>query len=135
MAFGTLPPISHGDFVTVPVEILQGLPSYWTQGKKQIGYWTLSIDAVSWAGQNDSQPVQGVVDSGNGLNYFPTATAEKINAAFDPPAKLIPNTPYFSVHCNATPPANFGLQIGGQVFNIDGADMISQQSPGECVSR
>jgi hypothetical protein len=135
LAFGTLPPVSHGDFVTVPVEITQDLPLIWSNGTKQIAYWTLTIDAVTWGSQKNSQPFQAVVDSGNGINYVPQEIAVKFNAAFNPPGKLDPSTGFWMVNCNATPPASLGLQIGGHVFDIDTADMIFRDSAGDCFSR
>jgi hypothetical protein len=135
LSFGTLPPVSHGDFVTVPVEELQDLPLIWSNGTKQIAYWTLTIDAVTWDNQNNNQPFQAVVDSGNGLNFLPSKIAVQVNAAFNPPGKLDSSTGYYSVKCDATAPASFGLQIGGQVFSIDSADMIWRDSAGDCFSR
>ena len=135
LSFGTLPPVGHGEFVTVPVEVLQELPLLFTNGTKQVGYWTLTIDAVTWDNQNNSQPFQAVVDSGNGLNYLPSDISVKVNAAFDPQGKLESTTGYYIVECTATPPASFGIQIGGHMFSIDSADMIWRDSTGTCYSR
>ena len=135
LSFGTLPPVAYGDFVAVPVEVLRGLPLLFTNGTKQIGYWALTIDAVTWDKQNNSQPFQAVVDSGNGLNYLPSDISIKVNAAFEPPGKLDSTTGYYIVNCNATTPASFGIQIGGNMFNIDSADMIWRDSTGTCYSR
>ena len=135
LAFGTLPPVSYGDFVTVPVEITKDAPLLYTNGTKQITYWTLTVDGVTWDGQNSSTPFQAVVDSGNGINYVPEDVAVKFNAAFDPPGKLDPITGWWIVNCDATAPANLGLEIGGTVFEIDAKDKIFRNSTGTCFSR
>ena len=135
LTLGTLPPVAHGEFVTVPVEELKGLPLSLTNGTKQIAYWVTTVEAVTWDNDTYSQPFQAVVDSGNSLNYLPEDVYVKVNAAFDPPGKLDPLKDWFTVHCSATPPANFSIQIGGQVFTIDGADMIWRDTSGKCWSR
>jgi hypothetical protein len=134
LAFGTLPPVDHGDFVTVPVEILKPLPLIFTNGTQTFAYWTITVDAVTWEDTNNSQSFQAVVDSGNGINYLPQDIAAKFNAAFDPPGKLNTTTGDWDVNCNATPPDDFAIQIGGQSFSINSADLIMQNSAGECYS-
>ena len=135
MSFETLPPVPHGEFVSVAVEELKGLPLLFTNGTKHIAYWVLTVDAVTWDNTTNSTPFQAVVDSGNSLNYLPQDIYEKVNAAFDPPGKLDSSTGWYSVDCSATPPANFSIQIGGQMFAIDSADMIWRDTSGKCWSR
>jgi hypothetical protein len=125
--------VPHGEFVTVPVEDLKGLPSIFTNGTKQIAYWTLTVDAVTWGNETNNQPFQAVVDSGNFANFLPSDIADKVNAAFNPPGKKT-SEGYYAVDCDATPPASFGVQIGGQMFTIDSADMIIRYSSEICLS-
>ena len=138
LAFGTLPSVAHGAFVTAPVEITKTLPEALTNGTRQISEWTISVDAITWDGKTSGQPFQVVIDSGNWLFVLPQALAHEINNAFDPPAKLslIPNEDqaYYSVKCDATPPANFGVQIAGKMFKIDSRDMIWMGSDRICYS-
>ena len=123
-----MPSVAHEDFVTTPVEITKTIPASFTNGTRQITEWSINIEAVTWNGVINEQPLQVVVDSGNWLFVLPQEIANKINAAFDPPAKLTPgkegNQAYYAVPCDATPPANVGIQIAGKMFDIDSRDMI-----------
>lgn len=94
------------------------------------------MDAVTWNGKTVSKPFQAVVDTANWLNVLPEEIASEINAAFDPPAKPTKGLgqSYYTVACNATPPASHGLQIGGYMFTIDPADMIYRDYTGQCYS-
>ena len=135
MSFGRLPPVAHSAFITVPVEVLKGIPLLFTNGTKQISYWTLTVEAVTWDNETNSQPFQAVVDSGNSENFLPDDIAAKVNAAFDPPGKLSSELGQYLLDCAASPPASFGIQVGGQMFNIDSADMIWRDTNGTCWSR
>lgn len=135
MSLGTLPPVAHGEFVTLPVEVTKGIPSSFTNGSGIISEWTVSVQAVTWDGETDGTPFQAVVDTGNWLNSLPEHLATKINAKFDPPAGDFDTVlGYYPVACNATPPANFGIQFAGQMFSVNSKDMIWRDFSGKCYS-
>ena len=106
-----------------------------SNGTNQTTYWATKIDATTWGNETSSQTYQAVVDSGGFANYLPADIANKVNALFDPPGKLNGETGFYDVDCTASPPANVGIQIGGQMFNIDSADLIFRLSEEGCMSR
>lgn len=117
------------------MEVTKTIPLSFTNGVEEITEWTLTVEAVTWAGETNSTPFQAVVDSGNWLNIFPKEEADTVNAAFSPPAQYNETLTVYTVDCDATPPANFGVQIGGVMFEIDSADMIWRDAFGMCYSR
>ena len=135
LTFGTLPPVAHGQWITAPVEITKTIPLSFTNGTAQISEWTLTVQAVTWDGQTHSTPFQAVVDSGNWQNIFPEAIATKVNAKFDPPAGDLDRVSgYYPVKCDAIPPADLGVQIGGKTISINSKDMIWRDWSGQCYS-
>jgi hypothetical protein len=80
MSFGRLPPISHGDWVTTPVEVTEGIPSSFTNGSGKISEWTLTVEAVAWDAETNSTAFHDVIDAANLLNVFPEPLATKINS-------------------------------------------------------
>ena len=139
LGFAALPSVAHGPFVTAPVEITKTIPTSFTNDTRKITFWTTTVEAAFWADATYEEPFQVVVDSGNWQNILPEAAANKINAAFDPPAvphlsASLGNETYYKVDCDATPPAGFGIQIAGKTFQIDPADMIWRDDSGTCYS-
>ena len=127
--------MAHGDFATTPVEVTKTVPASFTNGTRKISEWTLTIDAVRWDDNTSGTPFQAVVDSGNRLNVWPKELASKINADFDPPAFYKPKAlGLYSVPCNAIPPANFGVQLGGKIFTMNVSDLIWRHWSGVCYS-
>ena len=121
----------------MPVEVTETIPLELTGGVETLTYWTVTVDSVSFADSVDDTPWQAVVDSGNHFFVVPESLAESINAAFDPPAVLEPEGelgPVYTVACDATPPANVSIELGGRRFNISGVDMIYQDFDGNCFS-
>lgn len=139
MAFGTLPPVAHEEFVSTPVQITKAIPASVSNGTRVITEWSINVEAVTWDGKTDSEPFQVVVDTANWLFVLPKEIADKVNNAFDPPGKFSPipfqGQSYYSVPCDAKPPSNFGVQIAGKMFNIDSRDMIWKGPDGKtCYS-
>lgn len=59
--------------------------------------------------------------------------ANAVNKEFQPPAIFDPQTGTCAVDCKATPPT-FGVQIGGQAFYHNGADLVLTNGDGTCIS-
>ncbi|KAI0100975.1 acid protease [Nemania sp. FL0031] len=139
LGLGTLPGVeTNGPFVTVPVELTEGIPVELTGGK--ISEWTLSVEGVVWGPGNSSitsktntATFQAVVDCGNFFNQLPQKVADQVNAAFMPPAPYDAATDSYIVDCDAIPPS-FGLKIAGTVFSQRPDDLIFQLPNGTCVS-
>ena len=74
---------------------------------------------VSGSGGN----IQYIVDSGTTLNYFPTAVADAVNAAFVPPAVYSDDEGAYVVDCKAKAPS-LGIKISGTIFWTNPLDMI-----------
>jgi hypothetical protein len=152
MGLGKLPPVGHSDeWTTVPVEISKSIPEALYNGKPVRTWWTLTIDAVTWGPANasskasssstllttnttiNSTAFQAVVDSGNPNIVLPLDLAEKINAAFDPPAAYNKARDAFVVDCDAKAPA-LGVVIDGKTFWHDQRDLIVWAKDGVCTS-
>ncbi|KAK5168406.1 uncharacterized protein LTR77_006976 [Saxophila tyrrhenica] len=134
LSFGTLSPVDHGPFITVPNEVTKAIPRSFTDGKRKISFWTVTVQSVSWDDKTGSKPFQAIIDSGNWANVLPPKLASRINAAFEPPGKLDKKSGYFKVDCDATPPADVKFEIGNQKFSINSADMIWRDWDGSCYS-
>jgi hypothetical protein len=153
MGLGKLPPVRHSDsWTTVPVEIARSIPkALHNNGKPVLTWWTLTIDAVTWGPAKasskasssstllttnttiNSTAFQAVVDSGNPNIVVQLELAEKINAAFDPPAVYNKARDAFVVDCDAKAPA-LGVVIGGKTFWHDQRDLIVWAKDGVCTS-
>ena len=141
MTLGGLPPVDHSpDFSTVPVEITDGIPLWYTSGKKQRSYWTTTVSNVTYGSSMDdlttnTTSFQTFFDSGNYFSYLPTEIVEPINALFSPPAVYNSSVEAYVVDCDAKPPA-FGISLGDQTFYHDGSstDMIFQTGDGYCTT-
>lgn len=139
MTIGGLPPVQHSsEFATVPVEILENIPKSFTSGKHVRSYWATTISGATYgpAGGNlttNSTSFQVFLDSGNYIQYLPSAIVEPINALFDPPAKYHPDYEGYVVDCSAKAP-QFGLTLGDQTFFHNGEDLIYQTSEGVCIT-
>jgi aspergillopepsin I len=116
------------------VEPTEALPASYVNGTGKISEWTLKVEALTWNGKTNSTPFQAVVDTGTWQNLYPAEVASQINAGFDPPGVWDAEWSSYAVPCNATPPSNVGIQIGGKSFSMNGADMIWQAPTGGCYS-
>ena len=126
-----MPPVPHEEFAVVPVEVTEGIPKTFTNGTKRISEWSITVQGVQWDDQS-SDSFQAVVDTANWVNVFPKSLSDKINADFDPPAEYAGY--YYTVECNAKPPANFGMKIGGTMFSVNPVDMIWRDASETCYS-
>ncbi|KAH8701953.1 aspartic peptidase domain-containing protein [Talaromyces proteolyticus] len=130
LALGGLPPVDFKpDFVTTK---MLGIP-YGTEGGTRAFY---SIEAPGYTlnGKTHNESFFAIVDSGTFVNRFPTDAADKINAAFNPPAIYIPSADFYVTSCNATVPS-FGISIGDKTFQINPTDMWLVDEPtGLCAT-
>lgn len=139
MTLGGLPPVKHSSyFSTVPVEITEKIPLWYTSGKKTRSYWSITVGNVTYGSSSNnlttnSTSFQAFVDSGNYISYLPTAVVEPINALFSPPATYDSSSGMYTVACSAKAP-EFGLTIGDQTFYHKGSDLIYKTSDGYCIS-
>ncbi|GAB7347353.1 hypothetical protein MBLNU459_g4289t1 [Dothideomycetes sp. NU459] len=163
LALGGLPPAQPGwenlDFTSTPIEItmltpasnplFSSEPSYYTIRPGGFTYRNASMDSPTsgnWtnpaSAENCTSPVSSInttfpviVDSGTTLIYVPTAVANTITSAFDPPGHYSPEDGVDVILCNATAP-DFGVTIGGTTFDISAEDMIipGDFEPGYCMS-
>lgn len=106
------------------------------------GNWPdpLKGPSSSWTPLNSSQDTIAtdfpmIVDSGTTLLYLPTGLANAILSLYEPPGYFSEEYDADIVLCNATAPI-FGVSIGGETFNIDSADLISDEGlpNGICLS-
>lgn len=139
LTVGGLPPVKHSsEFTTVPVEILKDIPTSFTSGKRTRSYWATSISEVKYGSSTadlttNSTSFQVFIDSGNYIQFLPSAVVEPINALFDPPAKYNSDFGAYVVDCAAKAP-EFGLTLGNQTFFHNGEDLIYQTGEGFCIT-
>ncbi|KAJ5655787.1 hypothetical protein N7507_007737 [Penicillium longicatenatum] len=139
MTLGGLPPVNHSShFATVPVEITDNIPLWFTSGKNVRSYWSTTVNNITYGSSlnnltTNSSSFQAFIDSGNYISYLPDAIVGPINALFSPPATYESETGLYVVDCSAKAP-EFGLSLGDQTFYHNGSDLIYQTSEGVCVS-
>ncbi|KAJ5730706.1 uncharacterized protein N7483_005214 [Penicillium malachiteum] len=122
LTLGGLPPITFNETFTTTDILITSIEGY----TKTYDFYTIEIDAVTLNGKSLTAAggsVQYIVDSGTTLNYYPTAIADEVNAAFDPPAVYSDDEGAYVVDCDATPPTH-GITIGGTTFTINPLDLI-----------
>ncbi|KAJ6143363.1 hypothetical protein N7471_002816 [Penicillium samsonianum] len=139
LTLGGLPPVNHScHFSTVPVEITENIPRWYTSGKSVLSYWSTSVRNITYGSKSNNLTTnttsfQAFIDSGNYISYLPPAVVDPINALFSPPATFDSDLGLYVVDCSANAP-KFGLSLGDQTFYHDGSDLIYQTSEGVCVS-
>ncbi|KAJ5405935.1 hypothetical protein N7465_007219 [Penicillium sp. CMV-2018d] len=139
LTLGGLPPVNHSShFSTVPVEITENIPLWYTSGKSVRSYWSATVNNITYGSSSNNLTTnttsfQAFVDSGNYISYLPPAIVEPINALFSPPATYDSDLRLYVVDCSAKAP-EFGLSLGDQTFYHDGSDLIYQTAEGVCVS-
>ena len=122
LALGGVPPVDFvQDFTSTPILIttIEGYP-------KTYDFYTININGVILDGitvPGSGGNIQYIVDSGTTLNYFPTAVADAVNAAFVPPAVYSDNEGAYIVDCKAKAPS-MGIKISGTTFWTNALDMI-----------
>lgn len=139
LTLGDLPPVAHEDkFASVPVEILDAIPTDFTSGKRTRSYWAFTVDSFTWS--NDTEPrstndtkIQVFTDTGNNINILPSAVVDPINAMFDPKPFYNETNGVSFVPCDAKAPA-VGVEIGGQTFYHNGQDLVYQVDDGICAT-
>lgn len=138
VGFGTLPSVQHSDeWTSISVEVTESVPVALTGGSPQRTYWTSTVRSVAFGGETYDAPYQAVVDSGNFFFIVPDALAEQVASAFDPPGVYYPEGqlgPVYRVQCNATLPADVGIELGGKVFSVESEDLIYREFDGSCYS-
>lgn len=137
MSFGTLPPVEHSNaWTTVSVEPVN-IPGQPADASQSLQYWTTSIDAVTLGDQRLNISHQGVIDIGHPYFVVPQPLSDSLAAQFDPPGAFYPDGslgPLYAVECDATPPSNVSIEIGGTSFPIDSEDMIYRDFDDSCYS-
>lgn len=139
LTLGGLPPVNHSShFSTVPVEITENIPLWYTSGKSVRSYWSAAVNNITYGSSSNNLTTnttsfQAFVDSGNYISYLPPAIVEPINALFSPPATYDSDLRLYVVDCSAKAP-EFGISLGDQTFYHDGSDLIYQTAEGVCVS-
>ncbi|KAJ7107936.1 aspartic peptidase domain-containing protein [Mycena epipterygia] len=130
LAFGGIAPVPVlKTSVKVPVQgytpQVPGVPS--NAPDAQFFWYTLDIDSFTFPGSSTviTKNNNTIFDTGNTLNFVPSAVAVAYNAQFSPPATLDATGTYV-VACNATAPA-FAVVLGGTSFKIDPRDQIMVQ--------
>lgn len=120
LALGGVPPVDFvQDFTSTPILIttIAGYP-------KQYDFYAITTDGVVL--DNITIPSAGeeyIVDSGTTLNYFPTAVADAIAAAYVPAAIFDEDDGVYIVDCDAVAPG-FGITINGTTFWTNPVDLI-----------
>ncbi|KAI0457102.1 aspartic peptidase domain-containing protein [Xylaria acuta] len=135
IAFGGVPPVSTGEYTTVPIQKLTT-----NSGKTDYFYYVIKLDSVRWASETRNQSVTNppsmIVDSGTTINLFPPDIAAAINAAYVPSGAR-ESSMVWSVPCNATPPA-LDVVIGGKPIRTHPSSMILPETEldgsGLCLS-
>jgi hypothetical protein len=133
-------PVDHSPhFSTVPVEITDNIPLWYTSGKSVRSYWSTTVKNVIYGSSSsdksttNSTSFQAFVDSGNYISYLPQEIIEPVNALFSPPATYDSASGVYIVDCSAEAP-EFGNTLGDQTFYHDDSDLIYQISGGYCIS-
>ncbi|KAJ5894202.1 acid protease [Penicillium taxi] len=123
LTLGGLPPITFNETWTSTDILITSIEGY----SKGYDFYTINIDSVSVNGKTISgaggTDIQYIVDSGTTLNYYPTAVADAVNAAFEPAATYNSDEGAYVVDCKATAPTHT-ITIGGTAFTINPLDLI-----------
>ncbi|KAI0108623.1 aspartic peptidase domain-containing protein [Nemania sp. FL0031] len=135
IAFGGVPPVTTGEYTTVPIQKLTT-----NSGRTDYFYYNINIDSIRWVSatknQSVTKPPSMLVDSGTTINLFPPDIANAINNAYVPSGQR-EDTMVWSVPCNATPPA-LDIIIGGKPIRTHATSMILPETElngsGRCLS-
>ncbi|KAL9099810.1 MAG: hypothetical protein Q9187_009444 [Circinaria calcarea] len=152
LAIGGLPKVPYNrQFASSPFQVLTvhnaAAP---TSSKPQYQFYTITVQGFEILGAkytsyshgahpnpfglpNYPQKEQVIVDSGTTLNYLASEIAYITNSLFNPPARFDEIIGGFTVECDAVPPT-FGVDISGQTFFINAADLIVDTGDGTCIS-
>lgn len=152
LAIGGLPQVAHSNrFASSPLQVLTmhntAAP---TGAKPQYQFYAITIQGFELLGAKYTNSSYGahpnpfgppdvpeteqvIIDSGTTLNYLTSEIAYAANSLFSPPALFDETINGFTVECDAIPPT-FGVDISGQTFFINAADMIADTGQGVCLS-
>lgn len=139
IAFGGVPPVSTGEYTTVPIQ-----KRTTNSGKTHYFYYDIKIDSLYRSSSSDAtknqlveNPPSMLVDSGTTTNLFPADIAAATNAAYTPSGTREDNGMVWSVPCDAKPPS-FDIVIGGEPIRTHGSSMILPETElnesGLCLS-
>ncbi|KAL4739958.1 aspartic peptidase domain-containing protein [Aspergillus similis] len=141
LSLGELPPVAHSDsWAIAPVEIMNNIPLNFTSNRRTRSYWATTLSATlgsNTAATNSASvtaPFQAFFDSGNPLSYIPSQIADPLNNLFSPPGVYNKTLQAYVVDCDAKAPSSFSLEIDGQTFTHDAADLIYQTGEDVCIS-
>jgi hypothetical protein len=123
LAFGSLPQgvKYQKPWAEAKINPVRGLEQLYTRYQVNAGW--------AFAGANQTEVDNVLMDSGSTVTSVPTKIANAVNAQFKPSV----NATDFSVDCNAKVP-EFGPIIGGQKFLFNAEDMITKFPDGSCQS-
>ncbi|RFU32941.1 hypothetical protein B7463_g3397, partial [Scytalidium lignicola] len=119
IAFGGLPPVNFTrDFIFTP---FTGMNYY---GHHDSGrYYPIQPQGFELNGAKETTEYRAIVDSGTAANRLPKDIADKVNAAFNPPAVYDASLDLYITACNATTPS-FSFTIGDKSFPMNPKDMF-----------
>ena len=133
LALGGLPPVNYTEpFASTPIQYLTASNGGDSFTESNYTYYVISPQGIIYPGTNgtvNATGFQAIVDSGTTLNYFPTAIADEINAAFVPPATWSDYEGGYVVDCNATAPS-VAVEIDGVLFYTNPDDLILDDGTG-----
>lgn len=151
LALGGLPPVIYSPvFASSPIQVLTMQNVAGSDMKGEYSFYTITIGGLVYNGSQSTRfsyrgwpsplaaptkpsQFQVIIDSGTTLIYLPTGIANAVNALFNPPGIFDHNLGAYTVACNATVPS-LGVEIGGETFYIDPADLILPAGWGTCIT-
>ena len=145
LALGGLPPVKpSGPWAKTPI-LISTSKSHNPKFSRELAFYTVEVDSYQLAktgGQleasKNGKKTKVILDTGTTLAIFPDAVAKELAASFDPPAQFSKDDGVYWTKCDAQVP-KFGIEIGGQVFNIHPADLLyhgdgfTNSTTNECV--
>ncbi|KAK3950180.1 aspartic peptidase domain-containing protein [Pseudoneurospora amorphoporcata] len=88
-------------------------------------FYTVIPDGWQFGANTNTRKFPYIVDSGTTLCYLPSAEAQSINLAFNPPAIYLWMYGAYFTSCDAIVP-RVGVILGGQTFYMNPVDLINQ---------
>jgi len=126
-------------YYSAPFEVIK---LTWMAPTTEFQYYTIPVQGIAFEDAYgdygvDTEEVQYIVDTGTTLLYIPTDDAIAYNSLWNPPAYGYEEYGIFYVNCTATP-AQFAVEIGGGVFDINPLDLVlfegTEDGESICVS-
>ncbi|EGO56101.1 hypothetical protein NEUTE1DRAFT_83089 [Neurospora tetrasperma FGSC 2508] len=88
-------------------------------------FYTVIPDGWQFGPNTNTRKFPYIVDSGTTLCYLPSAEAQQINTAFNPPAIYLWMYGAYFTSCDAIVP-RVGVILGGKTFYLNPVDLINQ---------